>query len=267
MPVLNEIGPIEATRDGGSVVRVAFDPRWCVRSVFGGAVAAMAVRAGRAALDVDLSLSEGMFSFVAPLPAGPAAIEVRPTRAGRRFAGAEVNVVADGVITMRGTLAFAAGVMPTTRADAAPAPTSGAPTFDGEIEWCPAESRSGEFTSWVRATGAAADLPPDEWACIAVDLLGPAVVPEIEGRFAVATAFLSVTPFAAAPPGSWARQSVTGRHVDGVVAGTLDLRDAAGGLLARATQRSVVTPTASDDPRLVTAFANSSIHSQLFGMN
>lgn len=254
------------------MVRVAFDPRWSVESVFGGAVAAMTVRAARAALGVDLSLSDGMFSFLAPLPPGPAAIEVRPTRAGRRFAGAEVRVLAHDMVAMRGTVAFAAGMMPIATADAAAAPTCGAPTcgaptFGGEAVWSPVDFADGAFTSWVRATGVAADLAPDEWACIAADILGPAVAPSTAGRFAVATAFLSVTPFGSAPPDDWARQSVTGRQVDGVVAGALELRDASGELLARATQRAVVTPTTSDDPRLVTAFANSAIHSTLFGMN
>lgn len=263
MPVLSDLAI------DGPTVRVEFDPRWAVRSMFGGAVAAVAVRAARAALGIELPLAEGLFSFLAPTPPGPAVITVQATRLGRRFASADVAVVSSGELVMRANVVFSAGAMPSESADGAAAPCAGVATFGGDVEWYPdVPAADGTFTSWVRAARGASVLAPDEWLCIAADIIGPAIVPATHGAFAVSTALLSVIPMGVTRPTEWISQSAAGVLSEGVASGTVALRDPSGRLLARATQRAVLFPMESSaDPRLVTAFANSDIHSNLFGLN
>lgn len=264
MPTLSDLDVRSA-----SEVRVAFDPRWAVRSMFGGAVAAVAVRAARVALGSKLPLSEGMFSFVSPTHPGDATIHVRATRAGRRFAGAAVTVESRGEVTMHGTLAFSSGVMPTSTSAASPPPASGSESFGGDVEWHPLPRLGPEsFSSWLRATRSTVDLAWDEWACIATDILGPAVSAVAPAPFEVATAFLCVAPLHPTPAGAWLRQDVAGTLDGSVAAGSIDLHDADGLLVARGSQRAVVMPTGREGgPRLVTGFADSAIHSNLFAIN
>ncbi|WP_353808791.1 acyl-CoA thioesterase domain-containing protein [Agromyces sp. SYSU T00194] len=291
MPVLSA-----PERRSAGEVAVEFDPAWSVRAMFGGAVAAVAVRAARLTLREPLALSDALFAFVAPTPPGEAIVRVSPHRNGRRFAGADVEVVSDGATTMRGMLAFAAGGERMPPADAAAQPALPGPVsvaFDGAAEWSAlagwldaatapagadisrltyatgphAGTRSAPatpagFTSAVRAIGAFASLPVDEWACIAADLVGPALVPLRRGPFAVATATLSLTMHANAPVGAWWWQHVSARCADGVARSELELRTASGALLARSQQSAVVLPAEPAElPRSITAFGSSGITS------
>lgn len=265
MPILNSLDAREP-----SSIPVVFDPRWAVRSMFGGALAAVAVRAARAVLGVELPLSDAMFAFLAPVPAGPAELEVRRTRAGRRFAAADVILRVEGREALRASISFSTGVMPPVPREPVRSPSAGCATFDGDVEWWPGEDAGpGLFTSWVRATRPM--FAADEWLCVAADILAPAVSGQarasLGGAFAVATAALTLTVVEAAAPTAWLEQSVSASLEGDVVSGLIDLRDASGRTTARASQRAALVPSGSEEPRLVTAFANSAIHSRLFGMN
>lgn len=134
------------------------------------------------------------------------------------------------------------------------------------MQWHADGGADGGFLSWVRATRA--DRPSDEWACIAADLLGPAVADAVGGPFAVATATLAVAVFGSAPPTAWIRQHVSGSLSGGVASGAIELRAVDGALIARGSQRAAVLPATQDElPRSVTAFADSCTSSTLFGMN
>jgi acyl-CoA thioesterase len=265
--------------DGGPAVRVPveFDPRWAVCSVFGGAVAAAVVSAARAALGTALPLSELLISFLAPTPSGSAVVVVRRARGGGRFAHADVAVWAGGVITATGVVTFATGIR--SGADGldpvGDPPRVGAPTFDGALEWAPVGGGGGMYRSWVRATPGSSSVVArgaDEWLCLVSDIAAPAVATAaraaVGGSFVVATATLALSIRAEVRDvGGWVRQDVSA-GIDGrSVAAETVLRDADGAVLARASQRAVVSPTDERDPRLVTGFANSDIHSHLFGIN
>lgn len=272
MPVLS---------DGGATVRVPveFDPRWAVCSVFGGAVAATVVSAARAALGTALPLSELLLSYLAPTPPGPAVVMVGRVRNGGRFADADVAVWAGGVMTATGVVTFAAGIRSEgsdEEVDPMEAPPRvGVPTFDGALEWAPVGGGDGAYRSWVRAAPGSSSVivrGVDEWLCLASDIAAPAVATAaraaVGGLFVVATATLALSIRAdVRDAGGWVRQDVSA-GIDGrSVAADTVLRDADGVVLARASQRAVVSPTDERDPRLVTGFANSDIHSHLFGIN
>lgn len=267
--------------DSGTEVRVPvdFDPRWAVRSMFGGAVAATVVSAARAALGTALPLSEVLMSYLAPTPSGLAVVVVRCVRSGGRFAHADVAVWAGGAMTAAGVVTFAIGIRsvePDGELDPVGAPPSiGVPTFAGALEWAPISGGDGTYRSWVRAAAGslgAVARGADGWLCVASDIVAPAVATAaraaVAGPFAVATATLSISIRAGVGvPGEWVRQDVSA-GIDGrSIAAETVLRDAAGAVLARASQRAVVSPTEERDPRLVTGFANSDIHSHLFGID
>ena len=265
MPVLNRLDVRDPAR-----IAVDFDPRWAVRSMFGGAVAAVAVRAARQALGIALPMADAMFAFLAPTPAGGATIQVEPIRTGRRFASAEITVRCGELVTVRGSVAFAAGAPDIPSAPAVRPAGQAAATFGDAVEWQPEPlPEADSFSAWVRST--AADIAPDEWACIATDILAPAVVGSaraaVGGPFTVATATLTVSCLAPAAPTGWLRQSIRGSVQERTASGLVDLTEPSGRLIARASQHAALVPAASEDPRLITAFANSVIHSQLFGMN
>lgn len=256
----------------GNRGHVEFSPDWAVRSMFGGALAAATVRATRAVLDRELYLADALFAFLAPTPPGHALIEVTPHRAGRRRASVSVSIESGGVKTVHGMLTLTASPPRRSIGGLAPVPGPEEAThhaFGGGTAWLPVSPVTpGRFDAWVRATGAAASLPDDEWTCIAVDLIGPAVLAERPEPFAIATASLSITVLGSALASSWQRQTVTAYSRDDVAIGELELRDSAGQLTARAHQQAALLPTAESDlPRSVTAFADSSHGSRLIGMN
>lgn len=263
MPVLNPASPV-----GECVYRVDFDPRWAVRSMFGGGVAAVAVNCARRGLDTSLSVSEVMFSYLAPTPSGAAEIRVLPLRVGRRYALADVQVRCEGVLTMVGRVSFAEGAPPAELARADEAPAAGWASLGGDVEWAPSEWGGGRSRSWVRGHGPIAQMAFDEWMCIASDLIGPAVIAADGDPFAVATASLSIVRHGAAAPGEWVRQDVAVSTSGSELAGMLELSAADGRVLARAAQHAVVLPAdASELPQCVTAFASSSLGSIMFGMD
>jgi acyl-CoA thioesterase len=79
------------------------------RSVFGGLQAALAVRALRSLVARDLPLRIMQTTFVAPIGAGPVAIEVRVLRAGKNVVHTEARCVVGGDTAMITIGVFGAG--------------------------------------------------------------------------------------------------------------------------------------------------------------
>ncbi|GAA1695860.1 hypothetical protein GCM10009808_11370 [Microbacterium sediminicola] len=240
--------------------------------MFGGAVAATIVRAARLTLGIELPLSDAHFTFLAPTPAGSATVRVTPLRRGRRFADAVATVESRGVTTAQASLSFSP-TPPSLASRDAPRAAVEFPrshvSFDGAIEWQPARpTRAGVILSRIRARGGASTLQPDEWACIAADLIGPGALTPDRGPFAVATATLAISLIETAAPAEWWHQHLTTRASDDLADGILDLTSADGRLLARAHQRAALLPAeAHEMPQSATAFANSSLDSLMIGMN
>lgn len=260
---------------GGGRVTVTFTTQWVVRSVFGGIVAAAAVRAARRVLGINLPLADGLFSFLAPTPPGPASIRVTPWRAGSRFAGADLVVESGGLATLRAAVSFAASAHAESNdvgdgsARGWNTPSQGSIAFDGAAEWsatagwddeAAAVSTPGSFTSWVRALPPSAHWAADEWACIAADMIGPALVPAVARPFAVATATMALSIHGEAPITGWWRQTLNARLDSAGASSSLELRTESGSLIARSRQLAVVLPAQpSEWPRSASAFAGSSI--------
>lgn len=80
----------------------AFSETWTQgRSAYGGLSAALATTAMAKELEQDLPLRSLMVSFIAPIPAGPVAVEVRPQRQGKNVAQLGAEVMAEGNLCLQ----------------------------------------------------------------------------------------------------------------------------------------------------------------------
>ncbi|TPE63931.1 thioesterase family protein [Sandaracinobacter neustonicus] len=228
-PLLHTLAALSRSEDA---YLATADENWLQgRTIYGGLIGALSVAAARAELPGLPPLRSAQFVFVGPA-AGPVSLHPQLLRQGRSASFVSVDVMADGALSARALLTFAAPRQSRHSFQDLPAPTAPPPDKGFALFDAPGAPRStsnfdGRFVGggipfsgaarpelllWLRHKNAA---PHDEAALVALaDASPPAVFPIFAQPAPISTVNWSIDLFAEPPPPTdWLLTQTSSTHV------------------------------------------------------